>query len=104
MQKTIKIFGRLVSTKQVILGVVALVIFIGAAIYLVRFFFPSTPQATRAATSTTTQEQIDTDVFNSTQFKNLQDQGGTLTTPNAGRTNPFTPVTNQNSETSGTIQ
>ena len=104
MQKTVKIFGKLISLNQLILGVVALLIFIGAAIFLIRFFFPSQPKSTRAATPTTTQEQIDTGIFNNDQFKNLEYQGSGVSTPKAGRKNPFGPTTSQGAETGGTIQ
>ncbi|GEM_PF-6896330 len=105
MQKTVKIFGKLISLKQLILGVVALLIFIGAAIYLIRFFFPSQPESIRAATPTTTQEQINTDIFKDQQFQYLQDQSSDgVTAPKSGRTDPFKPVTSPSAETGGTIQ
>ena len=105
MQKTVKIFGKLIPLKQLILGVVALLIFIAAVIYLIRFFFPSQPQSTRAATPATTQEEINTGIFQDQQFQYLQDQSsGGVTAPNAGRKDPFKPTSGQGTETEGTIQ
>lgn len=104
MQKTVKIFGRVMALRQVILASVALVVIIAAGFYLIRFFFPSEPKVTKAATPTTTQDQIDTSILNNDQFKNLQDQGGSVSAPSSGRTNPFQPVTGQESTTGGTVQ
>ena len=105
MQKTVKIFGRVIALRQVILASIALVVIIAAGIYLIRFLFPAQPKATKAATSTTTtQEQIDTSILDNQEFKNLQDQGGSVSAPQSGRTNPFAPTTGQSSGTSGSAQ
>jgi flagellar basal body-associated protein FliL len=106
MNKTVTIFKRTITLRQLILGIVAVVIIIVAGIYLIRFFFPSKPEATKAATTPQLQEQqIDTGVLNQNEFKSLEEQGVNLDATQKGRTNPFLPTSEgEQAETGGSIE
>lgn len=106
MKKTVKIFGRSIETRQLILLIILGVVLIGVGIYMIRFFFPAEPKATKAAVPSTKQEQpIDTSILNDTEFKELEDQGVNLDTTKKGRQNPFLPTsTTEEIETGGSIE
>ena len=103
----IKIFGKSMELKQLILLIVALVIIIGAGIYLIRFLFPATPKSTKAATPaiySSKQGDIDTSILDDSQFQELEDKSSDLTPKNTGRKDPFGAVNENTAETGGSIQ
>ncbi len=106
MSKTIKIFGKTIEQRQLILGGIATVIILVTAIFMIRFLFPASPKSTKAATPTPTiqSDNLDTDFLKEEDFQSLQESSsGNLQSGSTGRKNPFDSPASSNNETGAVI-